>query len=55
MGKNDQITDKLKGKIVEEVAFTDYAAVLKFTDGTFLDIYLDPSKEKLKISTNKLS
>lgn len=44
----------LKGKIVEEVAIVPTAVVIKFTDGTFLDIYLDESGQSLKTSTNKL-
>jgi hypothetical protein len=46
--------EKLKGKIVEDVVVTDSAVVLKFSDGTFLDIYLDRARLVLKTSTNKL-
>lgn len=46
--------EKLKGKIVEDFAITNDAVVIKFTDGTFLDIYLDESGKTLKTSTNKL-
>ncbi|WP_416150055.1 hypothetical protein ACM26V_03380 [Salipaludibacillus sp. HK11] len=46
--------EKLKGKTVEDVAVTTSAVVLKFTDGTFLDVYLDKSAQTLKTSTNKL-
>lgn len=50
-----QVTlEKLAGKTVEDLAITDQAVVLKFTDGTFLDVYLDSSGRKLKTSTNKL-
>lgn len=45
---------KLKGKTVEDIAITPKAVVIKFTDGTFLDIYLDPPAQTLKTSTNKL-
>ncbi|WP_168157252.1 hypothetical protein [Sporosarcina ureilytica] len=45
--------EKLKGLTVEDVAITPSAVVIKFTDGTFLDIYLD-STQTLKTSTNKL-
>ncbi|WP_198158878.1 hypothetical protein [Robertmurraya korlensis] len=48
------IPEKLKGKKVEDVAITNNAVVIKFTDGTFLDIYLDKSAQTLKTSTNKL-
>ena len=48
------IPEKLKGKSVEDVAITTNAVVIKFTDGTFLDIYLDKSAQTLKTSTNKL-
>lgn len=56
MEANDTIVvpEKLKGKTVEEIAITTKAVVIKFTDGTFFDIYLDPSKQVLKTSTNKL-
>lgn len=46
--------EKLKGKTVEDIATTPKAVVIKFTDGTFLDIYLDPNAQTLKTSTNKL-
>lgn len=46
--------EKLKGKTVEGLAITTDAVVIKFTDGTFLDIYLDESGKTLKTSTNKL-
>ncbi|MFP3720747.1 hypothetical protein SFC57_15890 [Niallia circulans] len=48
------IPEKLKGKTVVDVAITTNAAVIKFTDGTFLDIYLDKTEQILKTSTNKL-
>ena len=47
-------TEKLKGKVVSEVEVTNEAVVVKFEDDTFLDIYLDPTKQSLKTSTNKL-
>ncbi|WP_179863084.1 hypothetical protein [Bacillus toyonensis] len=46
--------EKLKDKTVEDLAITTNAVVIKFTDGTFLDIYLDESGKILKTSTNKL-
>ncbi|HDR3909012.1 hypothetical protein U9R71_30890 [Bacillus toyonensis] len=46
--------EKLKDKTVEDLAITTNAVVIKFTDGTFLDIYLDESGKTLKTSTNKL-
>jgi hypothetical protein len=46
--------EKLKGKTVEDLAITTNAVVIKFTDGTFLDIYLDKYAQTLKTSTNKL-
>lgn len=46
--------EKLKGKTVVDVAITTNAVVIKFTDGTFLDIYLDKTEQTLKTSTNKL-
>ncbi|MDF2086079.1 hypothetical protein [Bacillus pseudomycoides] len=46
--------EKLKNKTVEDLAITTNAVVIKFTDGTFLDIYLDESGKTLKTSTNKL-
>ncbi|MCM2677636.1 hypothetical protein [Alkalicoccobacillus plakortidis] len=46
--------EKLKGKVVSDVEITDHAVVIKFEDDTFLDIYLDPTKQALKTSTNKL-
>lgn len=48
------VPEELKGKIVEEVAITDKAVVIKFTDGTFFDIYLHPSGQVIKTSTNKI-
>ena len=44
---------KIKGRTVEEIAVTVQAIVMKFTDGTFLDIYLD-QHGALKTSTNKI-
>lgn len=50
-----QVTaEKLIGKQVEDVAVTLKAVVVKFTDGTFLDVYLDASGQVLKTSANKL-
>ena len=46
--------EKLKGKTVSDVAVTSNAVVIKFTDSTCLDIYLDNSAQTLKTSTNKL-
>jgi len=46
--------EKLKGKTVEDVAITTNAVVMKFTDGTYLDVYLDKSAQTLKTSTNML-
>lgn len=56
MGKNDyKVTpEKLIGKTVSDVAVTPKAVVVKFTDGTFLDVYLDASGGELITSTNKL-
>jgi len=56
MGTNDlkAVPEDLKGKIVEEVAITDKAVVIKFKDGTFLDVYLDASAHALKVSSNRL-
>ncbi len=45
---------KLKGKTVIDLAITSHAVVIKFTDGTFLDVYLDESSQTLKTSTNKI-
>jgi hypothetical protein len=45
------IPEKMEGKTVEEVAISTHAVVIKFTDGTFLDVY---STEPIKTSTNKL-
>ena len=45
--------EKIKGRTGEEIAVTDQAVVMKFTDRTFLDIYLDQNKA-LKTSTNKI-
>lgn len=47
-------SDKLIGKTVSDVAVTSHAVVIKFTDGTYLDVYLDQSAQTLKTSTNKL-
>ncbi|WP_455660963.1 hypothetical protein [Pradoshia sp.] len=49
----DVTPEKIKGRTVEEIVVTDKAVVIKFTDGTFLDIYLD-QHGALKTSTNKL-
>lgn len=46
--------DKLKGKVVEDLAVTSKAVVIKFTDNTFLDIYLDSTGKWIKTSTNQL-
>lgn len=46
--------EKLKGRIVQDLSVTDNAVVIKFTDNTFLDVYLDKHSQKLKTSTNKL-
>lgn len=56
MATNDfKVTpEKLVGKTVSDVAITPKAVVVKFTDGTFLDVYLDASGDVLKTSTNKL-
>ncbi|WOV83301.1 hypothetical protein PGH26_10230 [Sporosarcina jeotgali] len=56
MEKNDfNVTpEKLIGKTVSDVAVTANAVVIKFTDSTYLDIYLDNSAQLLKTSTNKL-
>ncbi|WP_100371689.1 hypothetical protein [Bacillus sp. FJAT-45037] len=48
------VPEKLVGKIVEDIAVTDLAVVIKLSDNTYLDIYLDHSVKKLKTSTNKL-
>lgn len=48
------IPEEMKGKIVEDLAITKFAVVIKFSDGTYLDIYLDKSAKILKTSTNKL-
>ncbi|WP_201741228.1 hypothetical protein [Pradoshia eiseniae] len=45
--------EKIKGRKVEDIVVTDMAVVMKFTDGTFLDIYLDQNGA-LKTSTNKI-
>jgi hypothetical protein len=45
------VPETLAGKTVEEVAIDTYAVVIKFTDGTFLDIY---SQHPIKTSTNKI-
>jgi hypothetical protein len=45
------VPNKLIGKTVGEVAIATHAVVIKFTDGTFLDIY---SHQPIKTSTNKL-
>lgn len=46
--------EKRMGKEVSDVAVTQKAVVVKFTDGTFLDVYLDASGQGLKTSMNKL-
>ncbi len=51
--EHDVTPEKIKGRTVEEIVVTDKAVVIKFTDGTFLDIYLD-QHGALKTSTNKL-
>ena len=48
------IPEHLQGKTVEDVTIVTTAVVIKFTDGTFLDIYLDELSKSLKTSTNKL-
>ncbi|MDQ0160008.1 hypothetical protein [Alkalibacillus salilacus] len=48
-------TDQLKGKIVEEVAVNNFALVIKFTDNTYLDVYLDSTEKAIKTSTNQLN
>ena len=49
-----QVTpEKIQGRTVEEIVVTDMAVVMKFTDGTFLDIYLD-QRGALKTSMNKI-
>ncbi|WOD64833.1 hypothetical protein NQZ71_23190 (plasmid) [Niallia taxi] len=48
------ISEKLKGMTVADVAITTNAVVIKFSDGTYLDIYLDKATQTLKTSTNKL-
>ncbi len=49
-----QVTpEKILGRTVEEMVVTDMAVVMKFTDGTFLDIYLD-QHGALKTSMNKI-
>ena len=49
-----QVTpEKILGRTVEEMVVTDMAVVMKFTDGTFLDIYLD-QQGALKTSMNKI-
>ena len=45
--------EKIKGRKVEDIVVTDMAVVMKFTDGTYLDIYLDQNGA-LKTSTNKI-
>lgn len=45
------VPENLVGKTVEEVEIATHAVVIKFTDGTFLDIY---SQQPIKTSTNKL-
>jgi hypothetical protein len=53
--ENFKVTpEKLQGRTVEDAAITADAVVIKFTDGTFLDVYLDKSGPTLKTSTNKL-
>ncbi|WP_455675606.1 hypothetical protein [Pradoshia sp.] len=46
----DVTPEKIKGRTVEEIVVTDKAVVIKFKDGTFLDIYLD-QHGALKTST----
>lgn len=46
--------EKLKGKTVSGVEITDDAVVIKFEDNTFLDVYIDPTTQSLKTSTNKV-
>ncbi|PRO67141.1 hypothetical protein [Alkalicoccus urumqiensis] len=41
------------GKTVEEMAVAEKAVVVKFTDGTYLDVYVNAAGE-LKTSTNTL-
>jgi hypothetical protein len=48
------VPDQFKGKTVEEVAITTKSVVIKFTDGTYFDIFLHPSEQEMKTSTNKL-
>ena len=48
------VPDQFKGKTVEEVAITTKSVVIKFTDGTYFDIFLHPSEQEMKLSTNKL-
>ncbi|MDS9471708.1 hypothetical protein [Sporosarcina pasteurii] len=50
---NTVLPNKLQGLTVDDVAITPHAVVIKFTDGTFFDIYLDAA-QILKTSTNKL-
>ena len=52
-GEYEVTPEKIKGRTVEEIAVADQAVVMKFTDGTFLDIYLD-QHGALKTSTNKI-
>ena len=53
LGEYEVTPEKIKGRTVEEIVVTDQAVVMKFTDGTFLDIYLD-QYGTLKTSTNKI-
>lgn len=46
--------EKLKGKTLDDVFVSDSSVVIKFTDGTFLDVYLDIEGKRLKTQTNKL-
>ncbi|WP_197276373.1 hypothetical protein [Bacillus sp. JCM 19034] len=48
------VPEELKGKTVDDIVITNSAVVIKFNDGTFLDVYLDKSAKELKTSTNKL-
>jgi hypothetical protein len=45
------VPEKLLGKTLEEGEIATHAVVIKFTDGTFLDVY---SQQPIKPSTNKL-
>lgn len=54
MNEHFVVPEKLKGKVVEEVAITSKAVVIKFTDNTFFDIYIDQAGNALKTSMNKI-